>query len=72
MNLFEKLNRLDESSVESKRVVKKKKLIESVEEVDRRKEFLKSVFTEQEVIELAEAHTDFTGRTYKEAFNIMF
>lgn len=29
MNLFEKLNRLDDSLVESKRVVKKKKLIES-------------------------------------------
>lgn len=31
MNLFEKLNRLDDSLVESKRVVKKKKLTESIE-----------------------------------------
>ena len=32
MNLFEKLNRLDDSLVESKRIVKKKKLTESVED----------------------------------------
>ena len=68
MNLFEKLNRLDDSVVES-RVVEKKKLTESVEDEDRIKEFLKSFFTHQELIEIAEAHTDFTGRTYKEAFD---
>ena len=38
MNLFEKLNRLDDSLVESKRVVKKKKLTESVED-DKKKLF---------------------------------
>ena len=32
MNLFEKLNRLDDFLVESKRVVKKKKLTESTEQ----------------------------------------
>ena len=68
MNLFEKLNRIDDSLVESKRVVKKKKLTESVEDVGRKEDFLKEVFTKQEIIELAEAHTDFTGKTYKEAF----
>ena len=34
MNLFEKLNRLDDSLVESKRVVKKKKLTESTEQYE--------------------------------------
>ena len=34
MNLFEKLNRLDDSLVESKRVVKKKKLTESIDNMD--------------------------------------
>ena len=34
MNLYEKLNRLDDSLVESRRVVKKKKLTESVEDED--------------------------------------
>ena len=38
MNLYEKLNRLDDSLVESKKVVKKKKLTESVED-DRKKLF---------------------------------
>lgn len=38
MNLFEKLNRLDDSLVESKRVVKKTKLTESVED-DKKKLF---------------------------------
>ena len=38
MNLFEKLNRLDDSLIESKRVVKKKKLTESVED-DKKKLF---------------------------------
>ena len=38
MNLYEKLNRLDDSLVESKRVVKKKKLTESVED-DKKKLF---------------------------------
>ena len=36
MNLFEKLNRLDDSLVESKRVVKKKKLTESVEDAKKK------------------------------------
>ena len=34
MNLFEKLNRLDDSLIESKRVVKKKKLTESAEQYE--------------------------------------
>ena len=38
MNLYEKLNRLDDSLVESKRVVKKKKLTESIED-DKKKLF---------------------------------
>ena len=38
MNLYEKLNRLDDSLVESKRFVKKKKLTESVED-DKKKHF---------------------------------
>lgn len=69
MNLYEKLNRLDDSLVESKRVIKKKKLTESSKDVNRRKKFLKDVFTKWEILDLAEAHNDFTGRTYAEAFD---
>ena len=47
MNLFEKLNRLDDSLVESKRVINKKKLTESTEKttiVEKGSEILKKIF----------------------------
>lgn len=63
MNLFEKLNRLDDSLVESKRLVKKKKLTESLQKKQLKENYQISAETWNNIKNYADLETT-TGRDF--------